>query len=453
MSSHIPSFSLEQITFPRDACIVVSDKRATLLSSRAIDVHVTRRGDADCVRLRRRSHIRHGYSSTLAQPVTVKEVSLAAEEESRVMAVAQLLCQLQLQLPYQEQPKEPVQDDDAEQISKGNFGAARTCDVRARDVCVSCGARPSFLPRVTHHILPCLALCVYSKHHYLWLMPTCVGSLRDWVQQRYPSMWRVSVQSPSRVAACVQRTLRLCQQVAHDVLRALCYLHHGTTTAVVHGDVSCANILIHHTKSAAADAPCGFVLADWDSMQPCGDGADCEGAAGSLWYMSPARLRGGGCAVCPADDVWSLGVVLFELLCDAAGVSPPTHPCLWCYRASGDEKRHCVAHDKEEEKESGTPDCVDADNSEKVDVPHGCGGGGRRVTGDAVDLWDLLAGVDAAAAAGIDVCMNRALPWWCGAEVRSFLSACLSLQADTRPTALQLLRMPWMQTGVVSSSS
>jgi hypothetical protein len=94
-------------------------------------------------------------------------------------------------------------------------------------------------------------------------------------------------------------------EVAAQVLDALAHAHRA---GIVHRDVKPANVLLEDRD------PLAIRLLDFGLAQF--DGADTLTAVGdvpgTLAYIAPERLEGGGAT--PESDVWSVGVLLWEVL-------------------------------------------------------------------------------------------------------------------------------------------
>ena len=85
----------------------------------------------------------------------------------------------------------------------------------------------------------------------------------------------------------------------------------GHAAGIVHRDLKPGNVLVREHS--------GPVLLDFGlarALDGTDDGLTRSGEwLGTLPYMSPEQVRADHAAVCPATDVWALGVILYEALC------------------------------------------------------------------------------------------------------------------------------------------
>ena len=91
-------------------------------------------------------------------------------------------------------------------------------------------------------------------------------------------------------------------------------VHHGHQKGVIHRDVKPANILVGESGQPKV---IDFGVARAVEADPSGAVGTLGGQlVGTLQYMSPEQLRPGGDDVDVRTDVYALGVVLYELVCD-----------------------------------------------------------------------------------------------------------------------------------------
>ncbi|MBE7481600.1 MAG: serine/threonine protein kinase [Polyangiaceae bacterium] len=96
-----------------------------------------------------------------------------------------------------------------------------------------------------------------------------------------------------------------------DVLRQVCHAlgaAHGV--GIVHRDLKPANIFL--SRSNRADVAFTVKVLDFGLAKAVADTTTMTEPIGTLLYMAPEQLRGHG--ICPATDVWALGLIAFELL-------------------------------------------------------------------------------------------------------------------------------------------
>lgn len=107
-------------------------------------------------------------------------------------------------------------------------------------------------------------------------------------------------------------------RVAQQVVRALDAAH---ALGIVHRDLKPANVFLHEVPGAEEQ---GLKVLDFGVAKRLSAddalGTMLGGVVGSPAYMSPEQARG-DCDIDPRSDIWSLGVVLFEMV---TGVRPFT---------------------------------------------------------------------------------------------------------------------------------
>jgi serine/threonine protein kinase len=116
-------------------------------------------------------------------------------------------------------------------------------------------------------------------------------------------------------------------RIAFDLADALAYVH---TRGIIHRDVKPANILLDPN---GAPHLVDFGLAH--RREVAGPLMSSDEIVGTPAYMAPEQARGGPVVPIPANDQYSLGVVLFELLCGRPPFSGP--PSLVLLQAVSEE--------------------------------------------------------------------------------------------------------------------
>ncbi len=96
------------------------------------------------------------------------------------------------------------------------------------------------------------------------------------------------------------------EATARIILRVCEALYHAHGMGVVHRDVKPANIMLKGDESP--------VLLDFGLAKSLQDGADIGLVAGTPGYMSPEQARGEDHLVSGRSDIFSLGVVFYEML-------------------------------------------------------------------------------------------------------------------------------------------
>lgn len=124
-------------------------------------------------------------------------------------------------------------------------------------------------------------------------------------------------------------------QIACDALRALAYLHGSSAEkpAMVHRNVKPDNVLIQLSGEARLVDAHIVDEREKPGASLCGESGRSRAASRSLAFMDPEHRPNAGALTC-ASDMYSLGLVLFQLLCAAPSdrVAAPSPRELCCER-------------------------------------------------------------------------------------------------------------------------
>ncbi|KAK6129157.1 hypothetical protein DH2020_037089 [Rehmannia glutinosa] len=107
---------------------------------------------------------------------------------------------------------------------------------------------------------------------------------------------------------------RVIHKIAHDISRALAYLHGNCVPRVIHRDVKPSHILLDEDHNACLS---GFGLA---RLLKTSETHATTDVAGTFGYVAPEYAM--TCRVSEKADVYSYGVVLLELLSDKKALDP-----------------------------------------------------------------------------------------------------------------------------------
>jgi tetratricopeptide (TPR) repeat protein/predicted Ser/Thr protein kinase len=123
-------------------------------------------------------------------------------------------------------------------------------------------------------------------------------------------------EGPAITDYCDQEDLDLDARLA--LFRIVCEaVHHGHQRGVIHRDLKPSNVLVTQVDGHAVPKVIDFGIAKAVTGTHVGDDVHTRAGAivGTLDFMSPEQIRGDGDAVDVRSDVYSLGVILYQLVC------------------------------------------------------------------------------------------------------------------------------------------
>lgn len=177
-------------------------------------------------------------------------------------------------------------------------------------------AEVRILGEIRHTNIVKLLCCISSSEAKLLVYEYMEnGSLDQWLHQR------------DRIVAPAPLDWLKRLQIAIDLARGLCYMHHDCSPAIVHRDVKSANILLDaEFRAKIADFGLARILVK------AGDLKSVSAIGGTFGYMPPeyGYQRKGNEKV----DVYSFGVVLLELTTGRVANGGGAEYCLaeWAWR-------------------------------------------------------------------------------------------------------------------------
>ncbi|KAM0902877.1 hypothetical protein ACQ4PT_019123 [Festuca glaucescens] len=177
-------------------------------------------------------------------------------------------------------------------------------------------AEVQILGEIRHTNIVKLLCCISSSEAKLLVYEYMEnGSLDRWLHQRDGIGSLTPLDWPTRL------------QIAIDSARGLCYMHHGSSSAIVHCDVKPANILLDSEfRAKIADFGLAWILLK------AGDLGSVSNIGGTFGYMAPEY--GYRFNLNEKVDVYSFGVVLLELTTGRVANDGGLEYCLaeWAWR-------------------------------------------------------------------------------------------------------------------------